>query len=153
MIDDYSETMLAGMAPALFLGQCFSLLGVSNVAGKNGKKPEFRWLSFRMLYSFTVSALLLMNTIMALSDLLYRGDITLSSSQVIAFYLSSLAASCLYVRLAVRWSSLCCAFEQMEKRISFYGSSKGLKRRMRFLTAVVLILALSNFHCQQSSFF
>ncbi|KAK3912602.1 Gustatory receptor for sugar taste 64f [Frankliniella fusca] len=136
----HRDSFHGAMCPALMVAQCFALLPVDGISRTHPGVPQFRWLSFRVFYTIAVFLGTGVVALLAAYRMMSSG-LSFNSSVTVVFFGNSLSAMVLFLQLATRWPAVARAWARIEHDMRTYGYPRHLGRKVKIMTAVVLLLA------------
>ncbi|KAE8747292.1 Gustatory receptor 35 [Frankliniella occidentalis] len=136
----HRDSFHGAMCPALMVAQCFALLPVDGISRTHPGVPQFRWLSFRVFYTIAVFLGTGVVALLAAYRMVSSG-LSFNSSVTVVFFGNSLSAMVLFLQLATRWPAVARAWARIEHDMRTYGYPRHLGRKVKIMTAVVLLLA------------
>jgi gustatory receptor len=134
------------IGPVLRVAQVFGLFSVDGVMSKDVSNIEFKWRSFKTIYSMLFLVLGTTECLLCCRLILNKG-LTLSLSSELSFYLISMIGAFYILKLATKWKYLMKLWYDSEKvflKTPYINCKISMKRKIRLWSALIGFLSLCN---------
>ncbi|KAJ9573599.1 hypothetical protein L9F63_009015, partial [Diploptera punctata] len=128
------------MSSVLITAQCFGVMPVSGITAPSAKQLRFRWWSIRTVFCMIVTLGAFLN--LTFSFMIMKSGISFEQSDNIVFFGCVTAMYMLFLQLARKWPNLVIQWENLELSQRRYGYPKFLNRKVKLITAIILVGAL-----------
>ncbi|XP_055326851.1 gustatory receptor for sugar taste 64f-like [Sitodiplosis mosellana] len=132
------------IGPLLAMAQCFGIMPVIGIKSKTACKLQFKWNSYRTIYSFVVFILLLI--IMGMTVWITAShEIKFSRMIAVIFYGSAVYGIFCFIQLAPKWPRIMRRWESVEAKMPQYRTQAGkrqLARRIKMISIIILMTSL-----------